>query len=280
MLSTTDHNQTLAGLQYVYAVVSRRAGGVSVGLNLNPNNACNWRCLYCQVPNLQRGTPLVLDVARLAAELRQVLIDILHGDFLQREAPPSMRRLVDVAFSGNGEPTLASEFPAVVAAVVAVLAELGLGPDVRRVLITNGSQVRRTAVQTGLAQWAAAGGEAWFKLDRATEAGRLQLNDIALSDATVWANLEACVRVIPTWLQTCWLGLDGQAPDATEQTTYLDFLNRVRAAGWPLCGVQLYGLARPSFQPEAPRLSRLPAEVLTALAEQIQALGFKVQVFP
>ncbi len=280
MLSTTDHNQNLAGLQYVYAVVSRRAGGVSVGLNLNPNNACNWRCLYCQVPDLQRGNPPALDLTRLAEELRQVLADILHGDFLAREAPPTMRRLVDVAFSGNGEPTLAPEFPAVVAAVVTTMATLGLDRAVRRVLITNGSQIRRPGVQDGLRQWASAGGEAWFKFDRATAAGRSQVNDIALSDASVWANLETCVQLIPTWLQTCWFTLDGQAPSSREQAAYLDSLRRMQTAGWPLQGVQLYGLARPSFQPEAPRLGRLSAEEMEAWAGQIRALGVKVAVFP
>ena len=55
-LTVTDHSRDSAGMTYVYPVVSRRAGGVSVGINLNPNNACNWACVYCQVPDLARGT--------------------------------------------------------------------------------------------------------------------------------------------------------------------------------------------------------------------------------
>ena len=54
-LGTDDHSRDAAGLKYVYPVVSRRAEGVSVGINLNPNNACNWRCVYCQVPDLVLG---------------------------------------------------------------------------------------------------------------------------------------------------------------------------------------------------------------------------------
>ena len=42
-LSVSDHDRNSAGLTYVYPVISRRAGGVSVGVNLNVNNACNWR---------------------------------------------------------------------------------------------------------------------------------------------------------------------------------------------------------------------------------------------
>jgi len=68
-LSTTDHDRDTAGLTYVYPVVSRRAGGVSIGVNLNPNNACNWRCAYCQVPGLARGKSPAIDLDRLEAEL-------------------------------------------------------------------------------------------------------------------------------------------------------------------------------------------------------------------
>ena len=45
LLDSTDHSRDSAGMTYVYPVVSRRAGGVSIGMNLNPNNACNWRCI-------------------------------------------------------------------------------------------------------------------------------------------------------------------------------------------------------------------------------------------
>jgi wyosine [tRNA(Phe)-imidazoG37] synthetase (radical SAM superfamily) len=51
-LTVDDHNRDISGMKYIYPVVSRRAGGVSIGINLNVNNACNWRCVYCQVPNL------------------------------------------------------------------------------------------------------------------------------------------------------------------------------------------------------------------------------------
>jgi hypothetical protein len=64
-----DHNRSFIDMTYVYPVVSRRAGGVSVGINLNPNNACNWHCAYCQVPGLVRGAAPEIDLALLAREL-------------------------------------------------------------------------------------------------------------------------------------------------------------------------------------------------------------------
>ena len=53
----TSHPREFEENRYVYAVLSRRAGGVSIGVNLNPDKRCNFRCVYCQVPNLSRGTP-------------------------------------------------------------------------------------------------------------------------------------------------------------------------------------------------------------------------------
>ena len=72
------------GLQYVYPVLSRRAGGVSIGINFNTNNACNWRCVYCQVPELIRGTAPDLDLTLLEEELRLFLGEVITGDFYRR----------------------------------------------------------------------------------------------------------------------------------------------------------------------------------------------------
>jgi hypothetical protein len=114
LLKTEDHSRDSAGMRHVYPVISRRAGGVSVGINLNPNNACNWRCIYCQVPDLTRGGPPPLDLALLERELDGFLRAAVAGDFMATRVPAGSRRLVDLAFSGNGEPTSAREFPAAV----------------------------------------------------------------------------------------------------------------------------------------------------------------------
>ena len=102
LLNVADHNRDNAGLTYIYPVVSRRAGGVSVGINLNPNNACNWRCIYCQVPELTRGAAPVIDLIRLETELYTFLQEILYGSFMQEQVAPGARRINDIALSGNG----------------------------------------------------------------------------------------------------------------------------------------------------------------------------------
>ena len=109
-LTVSDHNRDVSGLRYIYPVVSRRAGGVSIGINLNINNACNWRCIYCQVPNLACGTPPPIELEILERELRSFLANALHGDFMQRHVAAADRQLQDIAFSGNGEPTARRSF--------------------------------------------------------------------------------------------------------------------------------------------------------------------------
>lgn len=277
MLSTTDHSRDYSGFRYVYPVVSRRAGGVSVGINLNPNNACNWACVYCQVPDLTRGGPPAIDIARLSEELSALLNDIVHGDFMQREVTEEARSLMDVAFSGNGEPTSAAEFPEAVEAVISLLKDFKLLPAIKLRLITNGSLLHRPGVKTGIRRIGEVGGEIWFKVDRATESGIEAVNKIALDPAKMLANLNVCADLAPTWLQTCWFSLDGKTPDKSEQVAYLDLLGKI---GTKIKGVHLYGLARPSLQPEANRLGRLTHEQLAAFAARIAATGIKVSLNP
>lgn len=276
MLRTDDHRRDSAGLRYVYPVISRRAGGVSVGINLNPNNACNWACIYCQVEGLQRGGPPPIDLSLLEKELSSFLSAAVDGDFLQKNAPPEARRLVDVAFSGNGEPTSAAEFPAAVDRVGRVLRARGLELPVR--LITNGSLLHRASVQNALQNLATLGGEVWFKLDRADSAAIQRINGVAGTPEKAQRNLQTCASLVPTWVQTCWFALDGAAPDAAARQAYCQLLQPLAAQ---LKGVHLYGLARPSMQPEAPRLSALPARELQAFADEIKkATGLRVLVSP
>ena len=265
-------------MTYVYPVVSRRAGGVSVGINLNPNNACNWRCIYCQVPDLKRGGPPPLDLNLLGNELRDMLNWLYVGDYLERHLPPETRRVVDIAFSGNGEPTSAVEFPEVVDRVVSVLGSFQLEMPPRLRLITNGSQLGKASVRRGIAKLGEQGGEVWFKVDAASPEAMRRINGVALQPETILRRLSQCAALCQTWVQTCLFERDGSAPTPADVEAYLALVGQ---AASQLAGIHLYGLARPSLQPEAGRLSSLSAPWLEALAERIrQRTGLTVQVSP
>ncbi len=279
-LTPRNHDRDSAGMTYVYPVVSRRAGGVSVGINLNPNNACNWACVYCQVPDLTRGTAPEINLAQLETELRAMLTAILHGDFMQARVPEGARRLNDIALSGNGEPTSARAFPQVIELIGRVMADFDLAGKIKLVLITNGSLADRPRVQDGLEKMAALNGEVWFKFDRATAGGMRSINQTRISPDRQFERLAVAAHLCPTWLQTCMFALDGAPPSDAEQAAYLSAVERIRMQQIPLQGVLLYGLARPSMQPQAGRLSALPAAWLEAFAEKIRAAGLPVKVSP
>ena len=286
-LTVEDHNRDVSGLTYVYPVVSRRAGGVSIGINLNINNACNWRCVYCQVPNLTRGTPPPINLDLLGKELRGFLNELLHGNFMNEFVDEKDRHLMDIAFSGNGEPTSAKEFPEVLGIVEKVLKEFNLLnpatpisilPNPIKVrLITNGSLMDKTHVLASMKHLANINGEVWFKVDAGTSEGIAKINDVNISISSVLKRLKACAENCPTFVQTCMVAIDRQAPNEAEIDAYIALLSQVKN---DIKGVHLYGLARPSMQAEAPRLGRLSPEWLEGVANQIRALGLACFVSP
>lgn len=278
-LTTTEHGRDSAGLVYVYPVVSRRAGGVSIGINLNPNNACNWRCIYCQVPGLVSGNAPPIDLALLEKEFSGFLDDVLLRGWMEEHVAEGARVLKDVAFSGNGEPTSSRQFAEAVESVARVLRQRDLVGRIEIVLITNGSFAHVPEVQRGLASMREAGGVVWFKVDSATDAGMRRVNDARIGPERARKNLESTARACPTWIQTLLLERDGQPPPEAELEAYLDLVRSLVKDEVPVKGVLLYGLARPSHQPEAPTLAPLPRDWMEAFAERIRAAGLPVRIF-
>lgn len=278
MLTTTDHPRDAVGMRYVYPVVSRRAGGVSLGVNLNPNAACNWHCIYCQVPGLVRGSGPPIELPVLEAEFDRMLDDIIHGDFLERCVPADARVLKDVAFSGDGEPTTSPNFLEAIELVGRSLDRFALLGSVDVVLITNGSQLHKPEVQAGIGRLAQLGGTVWFKLDRGTLAGFAEVNSVALDPSRHLERLRLCASLCPTFIQTCAFLKDGREPEESELEAYLEGLRSVRGAP-QLRGVLLYNLARPSQHPAGGSLSPVSRGWLERFADRIRVIGMDVRVF-
>lgn len=273
-----DHNRDVTGMTYIYPVVSRRAQGVSVGINLNVNNACNWRCIYCQVPNLTRGGPPAIELAQLKQELNSMMQALLHGDFMQRYVAETDRRLMDIAFSGNGEPTTCKQFGEVLDIVAEVMQQYDLiQQDVKVRLITNGSQMDKVEVQAWMKKLAQINGEVWFKIDAGNRAAFARINDIQMTPEAHIKRLKTCAALCPTLVQTCMFALDGIAPSEADIADYLALIKQVSTE---IKGVHLYSVARPSYQPEAPRLGRLDEAWLNQMAERIGTLAIPVYVNP
>ena len=272
-LTFSDHDPDFLNLTYVYPVLSRRMQGISIGINLNTNNACNWACAYCQVPGLHRGDAPEVNLNLLEAELKGLLDNPALSPMIPPETPEDLRQIRDIAFSGNGEPTSSPQFVQVVE--IARRQRDAHGLKIPLVLITNGSLLLRSQVQTGIKALADAGGVVWFKVDRLLPESMKRINGISYKPEQIQHRLDVACSLAPVWLQTCWLAWDGQAPGADDEAAYLEFVAR---NAQKIQGVHLYGLARPSLQPEAVHLSALDENTMNAWADKIRALGVKVQV--
>ena len=274
-LSIHDHSRELSGLKYIYSVISRRAGGLSIGVNLNVNNACNWQCIYCEIPNLTRGTPPPIELDVLEQELRFFLNEIIHGDYMEKNVSLEDRHLKDIAFSGNGEPTSAEEFPEVISIVKKLLEEFNLLHKIKIRLITNGSLMHQASVIKSVEMLKEMNGEIWFKVDAATEESIKTINQVNLKPHQILERLKNSANVCPTFVQTCIFSINGNGPSEKDINAYIELINEVKSN---IQGVHLYGLARPSLQPQAKNLGRIDEEVLQDSAKELRSLNITTTV--
>ena len=73
-----------------HPVVSRRSGGVSIGVNLNPDKVCNFDCIYCQVDRVSTSETRFVGIEQLLAELDHMLALVRSGELF--EHPPRFLR--------------------------------------------------------------------------------------------------------------------------------------------------------------------------------------------
>lgn len=275
-LSPRDHRRDLAGAGYVYPVHSRRAGGLSIGVNLNPGKECNWACAYCEVEGLKRGEPGAIDLDRLGDELNRVLKLAAEGQWSTGSDGPNVK---DISIAGDGEPTLSPVFAQAVELTARLREEHGLSSSADLVVITNGSRLHLPAVQSGLRTLSEANGTLWFKCDSGLAATREFLNGIRIGDERIVQNLKVATDLCTTWIQTMWVGRDDMCPPDEEVRATTRLLERAIAEGARPAGILLYGLSRPSHQPGGNRLHVLDAESMARTAESFGSTGLPVRTF-
>ena len=276
-----DHRRIWQDFHYAYPVISRRSKGVSLGINLNPDKVCNFDCVYCEVDRSTPGPRSDVDVAQLEREVAALLDLTVDGALFAttpfNTARPEQRRLNDLAFSGDGEPTTAPEFAEAVACVARLKAARGLDA-VKLVLITDSTRLQAPGVVRGLEIMMANQGEIWGKLDAGSEAYYREINRSKVPFARVLDNLAATAKRWPITIQTLFLEWRGQGPSPAEVDAYLERLRELQAQGGVLQGIQLYTVARPTPEPEA---RPLKSAVMDALAGTVRAglPGVPVEVF-
>lgn len=275
-----SHPRNFHDNRYVYPVLSRRAGGVSLGVNLNPAKDCNFHCIYCQVDRNELPPREFVDLDRLCAELASGIELVRSGRLFEDEqfaaVPQAMRTLHDVAFSGDGEPTTFRNFDEVVARSAEIRGRFAPAGS-KMVLITNASMFHRPAVKRALKLLDANNGEIWAKLDAGTEAYYRRVARSAIPFARILRNIAEAAQVRPLVIQSLFMTIEGEPPSPQEIAAYAQRLQEIRKAGGQIDLVQVYTVARPPAENYVGRLS--PAQ-LEAIAETVRReTGLAVRCF-
>jgi len=265
-----DHARQFRELTRVYPVISRRSGGLSLGVNLNPDKQCNFHCVYCGVDRRVPGHPVPVNAERVREELTALVRTVRDGGLSQeerfRDAGELARVIKDIAFSGDGEPTLVPAFSDCVEAVADVRRQEKL-LDTKIVLITNSTCLDREYVKKGLDIMNANQGEVWAKLDAGTDAWFKRMNRSPIGLDHIVANIAGTARVRPIVIQSLFARVRGETMSEQELHAYCDRLNEVVGAGGQIKEVHAYTTARPVSEPG---VERLTAEEIEAVARVIR----------
>ena len=243
----TLHSRHYRDNLYVYPVLSRRSKGISLGVNLNPDKVCNFDCIYCQVDRRSEAETDFVAIDPLLAELDHLLEYVTSGK-LYTEAPfdavpPHLRRLNDIAFSGDGEPTTYRNFDEIIRAVAELKQRRGLA-DTKLVLITNASMFHRPVVRQGLEILDQNQGEIWAKLDAGTPDYYHLVDRTKIPFQRILDNITDAAQVRPLVIQSLFMRVSDVPVSETEIDAYCDRLNDILRAGGRLRLVQVYTVAR------------------------------------
>jgi wyosine [tRNA(Phe)-imidazoG37] synthetase (radical SAM superfamily) len=280
MAAVQDHSRHFADFTFVYPVISRRARGLSIGVNVNPDKVCNFDCVYCEVDRREPGKVSRLDLRQLRDELVAMIRFARDGGLAMEpkfnEVPWLAREIKDIAFSGEGEPTLISNF----SECMQIVAEVKLAEKLDQakiVLVTDAAGLDKADVRRGLEIMDANGGEVWGKLDAGTEDYFKQINRSNVRYERILNNLLTTALARPIVIQTLFLKMHGAAMAGEELAAYCERLNFMASAGAQIKEVHAYTIARPT--PES-FVSKLGKAELGSFAEVIHRnTGLRVLTF-
>ncbi len=272
-----DHSRLFPGYRAAYPVVSRRAQGVSLGINLNPDGFCNFRCVYCQVPRHE----LDHEVADPPLDLVLEEIDRLHGEAASGRlfaserlsaTPPELRTLRDISLSGDGEPSLYRDLGPLLAALLPRAAAWGVSLQ----LISNGAGLLRPELRPLLARLRPGRDRVWVKADAWNQRDVKEIYDLTLPIAALFKRLDAVLDLCPCWLQTCVFKSQDTLLSCEPPQRIGSAVEELRRAHPRLERLQIYTLARATFTPGLAPLT--DAEILAWAGEVQSRTSLPLQV--
>lgn len=266
----TLHSRIYEANRFVYPVLSRRSKGISIGVNLNPDKVCNFDCIYCQVDRRSESETKFVELDQLLAELEYMLELVTSGQLYLSppfsEAPLELRRLNDIAFSGDGEPTTYRNFDEIIRRCAELKAARGLDP-VKMVLITNASMFHRPVVQAGLAILDQNQGEIWGKLDAGTADYYHLIDRTKIPFQQILDNLLLAAKTRPIVIQSLFMSVNGEPPSEQEIEQYVERLKEIVAGGGQIKLVQVYTVAR---RPTESYVKSLSDQAVDSIAQKVR----------
>jgi wyosine [tRNA(Phe)-imidazoG37] synthetase (radical SAM superfamily) len=277
--SASGYLREWLGNRFVYVVVSPRAHGLSIGVNMNPDKHCKFGCEYCEVDRLVPSLEKSLEVDVMAEELQRTLALAESGELRKilayQNTPSELLNLRHVALSGDGEPTLCPNFLDAVRTVAHVRAQ-GRFQFFKIVLITNAAGLDLRKVQDGLKLFTH-DDEIWAKLDAGTQNYMDKVNRPTCSLEKILSNILMVARQRPVVIQSLFPLLGDEEPTVSEIEQYAQRLNELKNAGAQIPLVQIYSATRPTAQSKC---RHLPLKTLSQIAEQVRGIsGLKAEVF-
>jgi wyosine [tRNA(Phe)-imidazoG37] synthetase (radical SAM superfamily) len=263
--------------RFVYTVLSQRAHGLSIGVNLTPGKQCNFDCVYCEVNRDRPGLDNRVDIKVMSAELVNLLRLVQENKLCElpwfRHLPPELLELKEVALSGDGEPTLCPNFGDIIRELARLRSQSSF---FKIVLITNTAGLHLPEVRTA---WKVltTRDEIWVKLEAGTQEYMEKVNRPDFSLRELLDNILAIGQERPIIIQSLFPRINGEEPPSEEIEQYVRRLQELRAGGAQIMMVQIYSAHRP---PHHPTCGHLPLKTLSYIARRVrESTGLKAEVF-
>lgn len=261
----------------IYPVISRRARGLSLGINLFPDRKqCTYNCPYCEVRPFSAPDSRI-EPGMVEAGLRAFFAHEWRTYSEQFE-------LRDISVSGNGEPTLSPFLGEALKAARAVLREMtDAEPGLARVpvvLITNSSGFLRPDICEMLERFSQrARLEVWAKLDGGSPAMHRILSGSEFAYGRIVDAIAGFAVRVPIKLQTMLCRDSRSGRILFDAEGYLATLQSLVQRKARIGAIQLYTVARPPAEPWIAGLD--DAELLTIAGRVRAALpaGIGVECF-
>lgn len=251
--------------EIVFGPVKSRRFGVSLGINLLPlhGKLCSFDCIYCECGLTAEGKKEKLKLfsageinASLQSRFEALKAGGLHPD--------------NITFAGNGEPTLHPEFENIIDNTVRLRNEFF--PEAKITVLSNATRLHKANVKRGLLKI----DNNVLKLDAGTNA-----TFRAINRPTSPITLEKVVQELKNFrgnltIQTMLIRgeVNGKQVDNTTEEELSLWLNHIGEIKPKL--VMLYPIDR---QTPYKTLEKVPEAEFHALAERIEAMGIKAEVF-